>query len=515
MEKEQLERLKKDYKDKVPFYLSDSVMVVLIMIATAMWVFGIIFILPIVIFMEIQRRKIEWEKMTEEVEKYVKEEQVKILTDAEDEASRKLEDAREESTRIIYEAKKEEEEVKRSIGKYRELEEEVRLNIAKLGKEEEKSERGAKTATNKLNRLKVMVDGIENLDKELPGLITNEKLKKEIKNYIDTCREYCSGVELGLHYKDSKELRKQMNAKLKELSRLMVRYQGGSEKEKEIYEVIKLSVQSELQNIMYSLKEGKKDVAVTAVKGITNRYLSIINEGSTGDALNITRFLFEVEPLFLDMVEIEYSYYRRKAEEREEQRELREQMRQEAAEKKLLAEEKKRLEREEEKFEIELQRNREQLEMIVAEEEREKLLQRIYELENQKEDLVEEKEEVTKRVNGKAGYVYIVSNEGSFGKDVYKIGMTRRIEPMDRVNELSGASVPFKFDVHALIFSKDAVGLESELHERLSSKRVNKVNLRKEFFRESLDNLQEIVEEIDETVDFKRTVLAEEYNLSK
>lgn len=88
-----------------------------------------------------------------------------------------------------------------------------------------------------------------------------------------------------------------------------------------------------------------------------------------------------------------------------------------------------------------------------------------------------------RQANIRAGYVYVISNIGSFGKGVVKIGLTRRLEPMDRVRELGDASVPFRFDVHALFFSADAVGIENELHRRLADRRLNKVNKRKEFFR--------------------------------
>src|SRR4051794_40986 len=84
--------------------------------------------------------------------------------------------------------------------------------------------------------------------------------------------------------------------------------------------------------------------------------------------------------------------------------------------------------------------------------------------------------------NIRAGYVYVISNIGSFGEKMVKLGMTRRLEPMDRIRELSDASVPFNFDVHALFFSKDAVGIEAEMHRRLARVRVNTVNVRREFF---------------------------------
>ncbi|MCZ7662875.1 MAG: DUF4041 domain-containing protein [Thermoleophilia bacterium] len=84
--------------------------------------------------------------------------------------------------------------------------------------------------------------------------------------------------------------------------------------------------------------------------------------------------------------------------------------------------------------------------------------------------------------NIRAGYVYVISNRGAFGENVVKIGLTRRLEPLDRVNELGGASVPFRFDVHALFFSEDAVTIETELHQHFSARRLNHANPRKEFF---------------------------------
>lgn len=89
--------------------------------------------------------------------------------------------------------------------------------------------------------------------------------------------------------------------------------------------------------------------------------------------------------------------------------------------------------------------------------------------------------------------------------------MTRRLEPQDRVDELGSASVPFRFDVHAFVFSEDAVGLEYELHQKLNESRVNKVNFRKEFFRTSLIELEALVEELDPTAEFNETILALEY----
>ena len=200
---------------------------------------------------------------------------------------------------------------------------------------------------------------------------------------------------------------------------------------------------------------------------------------------------------------------------KEEQRAIREQMRQEMAEKKQLEAERKKIEAEEKKYHIEMARVRDQLTVKVEnDEEKEMLRKRLEELEAQLHAVGEQKNEITALQNGKAGTVYIISNIGSFGDSVFKIGMTRRLEPQERVDELGDASVPFPFDVHSFIFSDDAVSLENELHKRLNAQRVNKVNLRKEFFHVSLDELEKLVEEVDPSAAFERTMLAEQYRQS-
>ena len=112
----------------------------------------------------------------------------------------------------------------------------------------------------------------------------------------------------------------------------------------------------------------------------------------------------------------------------------------------------------------------------------------------------------------KVGHVYIISNIGSFGEQVYKIGLTRRLEPMVRVKELGDASVPFSFDVHAMIFSENAPELESALHKVFDGKRVNLVNRRKEYFRVELEEIEREVKKMDDSVEFIKISEAIEYN---
>lgn len=117
--------------------------------------------------------------------------------------------------------------------------------------------------------------------------------------------------------------------------------------------------------------------------------------------------------------------------------------------------------------------------------------------------------------NIRAGYVYVISNIGSFGPEVIKIGMTRRLTPMDRVTELGDASVPFRFDVHALFFSDDAVGLEARLHKHFEDKRVNKVNLRREYFYATPTEVLTALRAWNvEVVEFKTVADAPEFRLS-
>lgn len=118
--------------------------------------------------------------------------------------------------------------------------------------------------------------------------------------------------------------------------------------------------------------------------------------------------------------------------------------------------------------------------------------------------------------NIRAGYVYVISNRGAFGENVVKIGLTRRLEPVERVNELGGASVPFRFDVHALFFSEDAVGLEAELHQHFGTRRLNCVNQRKEFFFATPLEVREALEEkLGSLLEFSEGAESTEYLQSR
>ena len=190
-------------------------------------------------------------------------------------------------------------------------------------------------------------------------------------------------------------------------------------------------------------------------------------------------------------------------------------MKQEVEERKQLEQQRKQVDKEEAKYIGEINKVKELLLITDNQDKLSQLNNKIEELQRQLFDVEQKKDDIIKRQNGKAGNVYIISNLGSFGENIFKVGMTRRLEPMDRVKELSDASVPFMFDVHSFIFSDDAVALEQKLHSILEKNRVNKINLRKEFFNVSIDELEKIVTEIDPTAEFNKTMIAEEYRQSQ
>ncbi len=391
----------------------------------------------------------------------------------------------------------------------------LNTNIDELLKNIEKYEKQLKTVENKLNRSKELYNSVDYAIKNFTSssLDTNGyELSPTDKNEY---RELYPSVTLKLHYMDVKELRKAYKENEKQIQKLLELYENRytTKANKTIYSLMVIALQAELQNILYNLKYEKLDEAIKQVKTVTAKYLAIASDGNQSIAGTITKFIGEIEYLFINAVKIEYNYYVKKEQARQEQLAIKEQMRQEAEERKALEVEKKKVEAEEKKYTEQIASLKEQI--ASAEDSKiSELEKRILELESQLAEVTLKKEDIINLQNGKAGNVYIISNLGSFGDKMFKIGMTRRLDPQDRVNELGSASVPFKFDVHSFIFSEDAVGLENALHKKLNSKRVNKVNLRKEFFYSTIDELEQIVNEIDPTAEFNRTMLAEDFRQS-
>lgn len=242
------------------------------------------------------------------------------------------------------------------------------------------------------------------------------------------------------------------------------------------------------------------------------RTFEIINNIFKIDGVQITKEYLEMK---LEEFNLFYSYQQKKEEEKEEQKAIRQQMLEEEKVRREIEKEKSKIAKEEKQFQSEISRLMKYLQKS-SDIEKQLYIDKIKELEEKLKLLERDKENVLQREqNTRAGYVYIISNIGSFGEDIYKIGMTRRLEPMDRIKELSSASVPFDFDVHAMIFSEDAPALENILHTTFRDKQINKVNSRKEFFKVSIDEIEKVVKEnYNATVKFTKIAEAYQYRES-
>lgn len=216
----------------------------------------------------------------------------------------------------------------------------------------------------------------------------------------------------------------------------------------------------------------------------------------------------------VDELRIAFEYQQKKQEEKEAQKAARAEMREAARLQKEIEAQRKKIEKEQTHYQTAYEKLLKQLE---SDPNNDDLLQKKSEIESQLVDIDKAIKDIDYReANQRAGYVYIISNIGAFGENVYKIGMTRRLDPQDRIDELGDASVPFNFDVHAMIFSDDAPALEAALHKAFENRKLNMVNTRREFFNVTLDEIKEVIKKnFDKTVEFVDIPDAEQYRISQ
>lgn len=216
--------------------------------------------------------------------------------------------------------------------------------------------------------------------------------------------------------------------------------------------------------------------------------------------------------LKLDELHLVYELAHKKYQEKEEAREIRAQQREEERAQREFEKARKDAEMEEKRYQKALEKAKKDL-GLVSGEKLDELNSQIAQLEQNLKDAHEAKERAISRAQEtKSGHVYIISNLGSFGENVYKIGMTRRLEPMDRVKELGDASVPFTFDLHAMIFSENAPELENLLHKEFDDRRINKINYRKEYFKVTLDEIEQVIKDkYEKEVDFIKVSEAQQF----
>jgi Membrane-bound metallopeptidase len=256
---------------------------------------------------------------------------------------------------------------------------------------------------------------------------------------------------------------------------------------------------AEADNLVRGMKPYKLDASIDR---LNKSVLAIAKLGQTMN-IHISAPYHELRILELEMTA---DFINKKAEEKEREREEKARLREEKKAQQEMERERKRLEKEREHYLNALAK----LEANGDLEGADRLRSELSNIDRAIDDVD------YRAANVRAGYVYVISNVGAFGENIVKIGMTRRLEPMDRVRELGDASVPFKFDVHALFFSDDAVGVERELHEKLESKRVNRVNLRREFFYATPSEVKELLVDIaGEILEFEEEPEAVEFRQSQ
>ena len=224
-----------------------------------------------------------------------------------------------------------------------------------------------------------------------------------------------------------------------------------------------------------------------------------------------------ITPEFLNLklaeLRIYHEFQEKKQAEAEEQRQIREIMREEIRAEREMEKAKAEAEKEEQKYQALLDKLMDAARKAQGAE-LDRMNAQITVLQQQLEEAKAKERAISQAQQTKAGYVYVISNVGSFGENVFKIGMTRRLEPQERVDELGDASVPFQFDVHAMIYYENAPELETKLHQTFEANRVNKINPRKEFFRVSLEEIEKAARQYKADITFTRIAEAKEYRQS-
>jgi hypothetical protein len=247
-----------------------------------------------------------------------------------------------------------------------------------------------------------------------------------------------------------------------------------------------------------------------------------INKLGDVEKISLTPEYLELK---LDEIRLTHEYEEKRHKEREEQRRVREEQREEEKARQEIEKAREEAEAEEVRFQKALEKAREEAARATGAQ-LEKLTQQINSFESKLDEARQRKERAISRAElTKSGFVYIISNIGSFGDNIYKIGMTRRVDPQERVQELGGASVPFPFDTHAILYSLNAPELEAALHQLFEARRLNLVNPRREFYRDvGIDEVESFVKskgfsaqfiKQPEAREFRETLAKRELQLSK
>lgn len=275
---------------------------------------------------------------------------------------------------------------------------------------------------------------------------------------------------------------------------------------------------SDTQKLLLRAFNGECDELVAKVKynnldaSVKRIEVSCTAISKLGKIMNIS-ISPRYKALKIEELKLAFEYAQAKQKEKEELKAFREQQREEARLQREIEQERAKLTKEQTHYANAIAKLRMQL---AEDPDNSDLNSKLEELTAKYEETEKAIKDVDYReANKKAGYVYVISNIGSFGENVYKIGMTRRLDPQDRIDELGDASVPFNFDVHAMIFTDDAPALEAALHNAFAAKKVNLVNHRREFFNVTLDEIKQVIKaNFDKTVEFTEIPDAEQFRIS-
>ena len=385
---------------------------------------------------------------------------------------------------------------------------------------------------NKLNSDKsVLESNLEELARDISLHKLNiEKLDSEIKNRENQIVDLDDEIlvqEFGLyrpHYNfanalDYKDRLAEIRAKQKALIKSKTAVSGdtnwqvngsSSQGKKMVNDTQKLLLRAfntECDELIGKVKYTNYDASLNRI------YKSAETISKLGVIMNIS-----ITPAYLNLkveeLRLSFEYQQKKQQEKEAQKAARAELREAARLQKEIEAQRKKIEKEQTHYQTAYDHLLVQLQ---ADPENKDLLDKKMDLESQLNDIDKAMKDIDYReANQRAGYVYVISNIGAFGPDVYKIGMTRRLDPQDRVDELGDASVPFNFDVHAMIFSDDAPALEAALHRAFEDRKLNMVNTRREFFNVTLDEIKEVIKKnFDKTVEFIDVPDAEQYRISQ
>lgn len=295
-------------------------------------------------------------------------------------------------------------------------------------------------------------------------------------------------------------------------------------------DAIKESGRAINRNFSKSEEATRKQLKKLILRAFNGEIDSLISNANWSDVQRLGDRLYAINEAISDLVEtfgisisseyvdlkhkellLNYEYQEKRRIEREEQRRIQAQMREEERAQREIERALNEAKDEEERYAKALERAKREV-LLAKDGEVDVLNSRVKLLEEQLAEAQAAKQRAISRAEQtRSGHIYIISNIGSFGQNKFKIGMTRRLDPLERVKELSDASVPFDFDVHAVIFTEDAPTLESRLHSHFSSRRVNRVNERKEFFDVAIEEIEAVIRQYNASIEVIKEPEAREY----